>query len=40
VVEGLNITVCVRADTFKKIEVPEWLRSALTNYERGITESL
>jgi 4-hydroxybenzoyl-CoA thioesterase len=40
VVQGHNITVCVRADTFEKIEVPEWLRSALTNYERGMTESL
>jgi 4-hydroxybenzoyl-CoA thioesterase len=40
VVEGQNITVCVRADTLEKIEVPEWLRSALTNYERGITGSL
>ena len=38
VVEGHNITVCVRPDTFEKIEVPEWLRSALTNYECGISD--
>jgi len=32
VVEGENVTVCVKTDTFEKIEVPEWLRKALTNY--------
>ena len=32
VVEGQNVTVCVKTDTFEKIEVPEWLRKALTNY--------
>jgi 4-hydroxybenzoyl-CoA thioesterase len=30
VVEGHNVTVCVRADTFEKIDVPEWLRQGLT----------
>ncbi len=32
VVEGKNITVCVRTDTFEKIEVPEWLRQGLASY--------
>jgi 4-hydroxybenzoyl-CoA thioesterase len=29
VVEGSNVTVCVRTKTFEKIEVPEWLREGL-----------
>ncbi len=33
VVEGQNVTVCVKTDTFEKIEVPRWLREALTNYK-------
>jgi len=32
VVEGNNVTVCVRTDTFEKIDVPEWLRKSLTDY--------
>jgi len=32
VVEGQNVTVCVRTDTFEKIDVPEWLRQGLTSY--------
>jgi 4-hydroxybenzoyl-CoA thioesterase len=32
VVEGLNVTVCVRTDTFEKIGVPEWLRRGLADY--------
>ncbi len=32
VVEGQNVTVCVRTDTFEKREVPEWLRTGLTKY--------
>jgi 4-hydroxybenzoyl-CoA thioesterase len=32
VVEGLNVTVCVRTDTFEKTGVPEWLRMGLTDY--------
>jgi 4-hydroxybenzoyl-CoA thioesterase len=32
VVEGQNVTVCVRTDTFDKIDVPEWLRKGLTDY--------
>ena len=32
VVEGQNVTVCVRTDTFEKIDVPEWLRKGLTDY--------
>jgi 4-hydroxybenzoyl-CoA thioesterase len=36
VVEGNNITVCVRTDTFKKIDVPPWLREGLTNYMKSI----
>jgi len=34
-VEGHNTTVCVRTDTFEKIEVPEWLKKALTDYEEA-----
>jgi len=30
-IEGQNVTVCVKADNFEKIEVPGWLRKALTN---------
>ncbi len=32
VVEGQNVTVCVRTDTFEKIRVPEWLRQGLASY--------
>jgi 4-hydroxybenzoyl-CoA thioesterase len=32
VVEGQNVTVCVRTDTFEKIDVPKWLRQSLTSY--------
>jgi 4-hydroxybenzoyl-CoA thioesterase len=32
VVEGSNVTVCVRTDTFEKIDVPGWLRDGLTDY--------
>ena len=32
VVEGQNVTVCVRTDTFEKIDVPEWLKQGLTTY--------
>jgi 4-hydroxybenzoyl-CoA thioesterase len=32
VVEGQNVTVCVRTDTFEKIEVPEWLKRGLSSY--------
>jgi 4-hydroxybenzoyl-CoA thioesterase len=32
VVEGQNVTVCVKTDTFEKIDVPEWLRQGLTSY--------
>jgi 4-hydroxybenzoyl-CoA thioesterase len=32
VVEGHNITVCVSAETFEKIDVPDWLRKGLTSY--------
>lgn len=32
VVEGQNVTVCVRTETFEKIDVPEWLRKGLTSY--------
>ncbi len=31
VVEGQNVTVCVKTDTFEKIQIPEWLREALRN---------
>ena len=33
VVEGQNVTVCGKTDTFKKIKIPGWLRIALTNYK-------
>lgn len=32
VVEGHNVTVCVNADTFEKIDVPEWLRKGFAAY--------
>ncbi len=32
VVEGQNVTVCVKTDTFEKTEVPGWLKQALTSY--------
>jgi len=32
VAEGQNVTVCVKTDNFEKIEVPGWLRKALTSY--------
>jgi len=32
VVEGQNVTVCVKTDTFEKIEIPGWLREALSKY--------
>jgi 4-hydroxybenzoyl-CoA thioesterase len=32
VVEGHNVTVCLRTDTFEKQEVPEWLKKGLTDY--------
>jgi len=28
----MNVTVCVRADTFEKREVPDWLRNGLSDY--------
>lgn len=36
VVEGSNVTVCVRTDTFKKTDVPSWLREGLTNYMNSL----
>jgi len=38
VVEGLNVTVCVRTDTFEKTGVPEWLRRGLTDYRERCNE--
>jgi acyl-CoA thioesterase FadM len=32
VVEGNNVTVCVRTNTFEKVDVPPWLRKGLTDY--------
>jgi len=32
VVEGQNVTVCVKTETFKKREIPVWLRKGLTAY--------
>jgi len=31
-VEGHNVTVCVKTETFEKIDIPEWLRKSLTDY--------
>ena len=33
VVEGRVVTVCVETDTFRKIDVPHWLRQGLINYQ-------
>ena len=33
VVKGNNVTVCVRNDTFEKINIPEWLRESLYYYQ-------
>jgi 4-hydroxybenzoyl-CoA thioesterase len=38
VVEGQNVTVCVRTDTFEKIDVPEWLRKGLADYMERFDE--
>ena len=38
VVEGQNVTVCVRTDTFEKIDVPEWLRQGLASYMEGFNK--
>jgi 4-hydroxybenzoyl-CoA thioesterase len=38
VVEGQNTTVCVRTDSFEKIDVPPWLREALAPYTGTIRE--
>jgi 4-hydroxybenzoyl-CoA thioesterase len=32
VVEGKNVTVCMRSDCYEKTEVPPWLREALEDY--------
>lgn len=37
VVEGSNITVCVRSDTSEKVPVPDWLKSLLLNYMNSRT---
>jgi 4-hydroxybenzoyl-CoA thioesterase len=36
VVEGNNVTVCVKADTFEKINVPEWMREGFNNYMQSV----
>ena len=36
VVEGNNVTVCVRTNTFEKIDVPPWLRNGLTGYMNSL----
>ncbi len=33
VVKGRNITVCLNIDTYKKMEMPDWLRRDLTAYK-------
>ena len=35
VVEGSNVTVCVKTDTFEKIDIPEWLRQGLRTQMRA-----
>jgi 4-hydroxybenzoyl-CoA thioesterase len=32
VVEGNNVTVCVKKDSFEKQDIPQWLRKGLTAY--------
>jgi len=32
IVEGANVTVCVKTDTFEKTDVPDWLRQGLENH--------
>ncbi len=32
VVEGANVTVCVKTDTFEKTDVPEWMRQGLEKH--------
>ncbi len=32
IVEGCNVTVCVKTDSFEKIDVPDWLREGLNRY--------
>ena len=32
IVEGANVTVCVKTDTFEKTDVPEWLRQGLEKH--------
>ena len=34
VVEGHNVTVSMNMDTFKKMDIPEWLRRDLEAYQR------
>jgi len=36
VVEGSNVTVCTKTDTFEKIDVPSWLREGLTDYMKSL----
>jgi 4-hydroxybenzoyl-CoA thioesterase len=38
VVEGQNVTVCVKTDTFEKIDVPDWLRQSLIDYMERINK--
>ena len=32
IVEGSNVTVCVKTDVFAKIDVPQWLSQGLKRY--------
>lgn len=32
VVEGANVTVCVKTDSFEKLNIPQWLKEDLTAY--------
>ncbi len=36
IVEGNNVTVCVKRDTFEKIDVPEWMRQGMTAYMESV----
>lgn len=39
VVEGSNVTVCVRTDNFQKLDIPQWLRKDLTAYMEEFDKS-
>jgi len=36
VCEGQNVTVCIHMDSFRKVELPEWLRQDLKSYRKSV----